>query len=77
MWIRMKLSARLDMCKLQYCQVQHLLVQVCPTTSAALVGKTSVRKVLQRCYELTGGPTVIIPSVQLWSKAKRSECGYD
>lgn len=51
----MKLSARLDMCKLQYCQIQHLLVQVCPTTSAALVGKMSVRKVLQRCYELTGG----------------------
>lgn len=45
MCIRIKLSARLHICKLQFCQIQHLLAQVCPTTSAALVGKMSIRKV--------------------------------
>lgn len=77
MWSRMKLTARLYMCKLQYCQIQHLLAQVCPTTSAALVGKLSIIKLLQGCYEPIGGPTLIILFFQLWSNAKRSECGYD
>lgn len=71
----MKLTARLYMCKLQYCQIQHLLAQVCPTTSAAFVGKMGILKVLLGYYELIGSPTLIILSLQLWSNAKRSECG--
>lgn len=63
MWIRIKLSVRLDMCKLQFCQTQHLLSQVCPTTSAGLSGgKNELEKC--PCHELTGGPTFISLSVR-------------